>query len=156
MFYTPFWIMMAMFVMMAVVAIAIRGFHFIDLQVLIAVVAVSLFFDMIFCKWLEYYSYVVTDQLKAFYSLIFCVIGYPAIGITFLKFVPSSWGRITLYIAVWSAVLTLIEIFFAKPYGIVTYAKWNIIPDSPIIYVISFAWEYGYYKILEKRLQVKQ
>lgn len=154
MFYAPFWILIAIFAAMAMLAIIIRGFRFIDLQVLIAVVAVSLFFDMIFCKWLEYYSYVVTYQLKAFYSLIFCVIGYPAIGITFLKFLPSSRKGVVLYIVICSAALTLIEII-AKPLGIVTYVKWHIILYSPIIYFISFAWEYGYYKILEKRIPIK-
>lgn len=152
MFYAPFWILIAAFAVMAVVTIIFRGFRFIDLQVIIAVIAGSFFYDMIFCKWLEYYSYVVTYPLKAFYSLIFCVIGYPAIGLTFLKFLPSAKIRVAIYIVLWSAALTLIEIFIAKPFGIVHYVKWNIIPDSPIIYIISFAWEYGYYKILEKRI----
>lgn len=143
---------MAIFIIMAAVAIIMRGFHFIDLQVVIAIVAVSLFIDMIFCKWLEYYAYVVTDQTKAFYSLIFCIIGYPAIGITFLKFIPQTWGRITLYIVIWTTALTLLEILFAKPYGVVLYAKWHIIPLSPTFYVLLFAWLYGYYKILRSRM----
>lgn len=155
MFYVPFWILIGIFVLMAAVAIKSRGFRFLDLQVLIAVVAVSLFYDMIFCKWLEYYSYVVKYPLKAYYSLIFCVIGYPAISITFLKFLPSSWRQIILYIAIWTAALTLIEILFAEPYRIVIYSKWRIIPYSPIIYIISFTWEYGYYKILQRRMQIE-
>lgn len=153
MFYLPFWILMAVFVIMALVAIILRGFSFIDFQVLVAIVAVSLIFDMVLCKWLHYYGYVVTNQLNAFYSLIFCVIGYPSIGLTFIKFLPSSWKGVALSIAIWSAALTLIEIFILKPFGIVIYVKWNILPDSPIIFVISLTWVYGYYKFLEKRLK---
>lgn len=156
MFYAPFWIMIAVFVIMAIVTIIIRGFSFIDLQVIVMIIAISLFFDMIFCKWLEYYSYVVTYQLKAFYSLIFCVIGYPAIGLIFLKFLPSSRKGVILSIVLWATALTLTELFFAKPFGIVHYVKWNIIPDSPIVYIICFVWEYGYYIILKKRIPIKQ
>lgn len=155
MFYAPFWILMSAFAIMAIVTIIIKGFHFVDFLTLVMVVAVSLIFDMIFCKWLQYYSYVVTTTLKAFYSLMFCLIGYPAIGITFLKFLPSSRRKIALYIAFWITLLTLIEIYFTRPYGIVIYPKWHIIPYSPIIYLISLTWEYGYYKILHKRLQLQ-
>jgi hypothetical protein len=152
MFYIPFWVLMGVFSVMALVTIKLKGFSFIDLQVIVAIVAISLIFDMVFCKWLQYYSYVVTSQLKAFYSLVFCLIGYPAIGLIFLKFLPSSIGRIVMYIAVWSAALTLLELFI-KSYGIVIYAKWNLIPYSPLIYILSFVWEYGYYKVLEKRIR---
>ena len=153
MFYIPFWILMAVFVLMALVAIFLRGFNFIDFQVIVMIIAISLTFDMVMCKWLnQYYSYVVTDTLKAFYSLIFCLIGYPAIGITYLKFLPASWGKVLLYIVVWVAGLTILEIL-TKPLGIVIYKTWKIIPYSPIIYVLSFAWEYGYYKVLQKHMR---
>ena len=126
-FFAPFWILMAIFIIIAIIAIIIRGFDFLDIQIIVAIIAVSFFFDMIFCKWLEYYSYVITDQTKAFYSLIFCIIGYPAIGIIFIKFIPSSMIRIALYITMWSVALTLAELLFAEPYGVVLYSKWRII-----------------------------
>jgi hypothetical protein len=151
MFNPPFWILIAVMAGMALVAVRLRGFSFIDSQVVIASLAVALFFDMVFCKWLQYYAYVVTTPLKAFYSLIFCVIGYPAIGLVFIKFLPTTRKGVALSIAIWSAVLTLTEIFIAKPYGIVIYNQWNILPDSPIIYVISLTWEYGYFKVLQRR-----
>jgi hypothetical protein len=152
MFYAPFWILMAMFLAMAIVTIIIRGFKFIDLQAIVGIIAVSLIFDMVFCKWLQYYSYVVTVPLKAFYSLMFCIIGYPAIGLTFIKFLPVTWKKIILYIAIWSATLTIIEII-TVPFKIVLYTRWYIIPYSPIIYIISYTWLYGYYKVLANRLK---
>lgn len=146
-----FWILIAVIVIIALVTIRVKGFTFIDTQVLIASAAVALFFDMVFCKWLQFYSYVVTTPLKAFYSLAFCVIGYPAIGLAFIKFLPSTRKGILLSIALWSAALTLSEIYIAHPLGIVIYDKWIILLYSPIIYIISLYWEYGYYKLLERR-----
>lgn len=149
-FYPPFWILMAVFLLMAFITIKLHGFRFIDLQLVITIIAVSLVFDMVFCKWLDFYGYVVTTPTNSFYSLMFCLIGYPAIGLTFIKFLPSSKIGIVLSILLWSAALTIIEEFYAKPYGVVLYGHWVIIPDSPIIYLISLSWEYGYYQTLKK------
>jgi hypothetical protein len=155
MFHAPFWILIVGFLIMMAVTIKIKGFSFIDLQLFTMITAVSFFFDMIFCKWLLYYAYVTIDDIKAFYSLIFCIIGYPALGLTFVKFIPSSRGKIIIYTLAWSAALTLLELLLV-PYEIVIYIEWKIIPFSPLIYILSFAWTYGYYRILKKYIPQKQ
>lgn len=149
MFYIPFWALIAVFLGLALIVIKIKGFTFIDFQLVIMIIAVSFFLDMVFCKWLSFYSYVVTNELKAFYSLIFCVFAYPALGIVFIKFIPSSKTKIALYILANAAVLTLVEIF-VMPLEIVIYDKWRIIPYSPLIYVLCYIWTYQYYRVLKK------
>lgn len=145
---------MAVFVVFALIVIRIKGFTFIDLQLVVMIIAVSFYFDMIFCKWLNYYAYVVNHDLKAFYSLVFCVIGYPALGIIFIKMIPSSKGKIILYILGNSAALTILELL-TVPLGIVLYDKWRIIPYSPLIYVLSYTWTYYYYQILKQYIGIK-
>lgn len=152
MFHGPFWILMAGFLIMALITIKFKGFSFIDLQLVIMIVAVSLYFDMIFCKWLEFYAYVEKTNVKAFYSIIFCLIGYPALGLTFIKFVPSSLWKVFVYTIAWSFGLTLLEIL-VTPFEIVLYNKWKIIPHSPLVYFLSYAWVYGYYQILKKHIR---
>ncbi len=151
MFYIPFWVLMAFFAVCALVSIKLRGFTFADFQLIVMIVAVSLIIDMVLCKWLDYYSYVTFDKMKAFYSLIFCVIGYPAIGLIFIKFLPSSGVKVVFYILVSSAVLTVIEILVA-PFEIILYEKWVIVPWSPLIYILSYTWIYGYYRVLGRYL----
>lgn len=154
MFYTPYWIMIAIFVILAIISIIIKGFNIIDFQVFVMMVAISLFLDMVFCKWLNMYAYVTTEDLNAWYSLGFCVLGYPAIGLIFLKFLPKTKSKAYMYIGIWTVVLTKIELVFAVPYKIVLYDGWNIVPDSIIIYAICFWWVYGYNEILKRKIKV--
>lgn len=150
MFHVPFWILMAIFAFIALMSIKRKGFSFVDYQVMMAVVAVSLMLDMIFCKWFNAYAYVVNEPLRAYYSLIFCLIGYPAIGLFFLKFLPKSKKWIPYYIIASSIGLTLIELL-VEPFGIVLYSTWDIIPHSPVIYLLCYTAEYYYYEKMCKR-----
>ena len=149
MFYLPFWLMMAAFAVLALISIKIKGFTIIDYHLIVMIIAVSFFFDMVFCKWLGYYSYVVTYDLKAFYSLIFCIIGYPALGIIFIKFVPSTKIKLALYILANTAALTILEII-VQPFNIIIYNKWRVLPYSPLIYALCYIWTHHYYQVLKK------
>jgi len=155
MFYLPFWILMAVFLVLALIAIKIKGFTVIDYHLIIMIITISFVFDMVFCKWLTYYSYVVTYDLKAFYSLFFCIIGYPSLGIIFIKFIPSTKIKIALYILANTAILTIMEILL-RPYEIIIYEEWNIIPYSPLIYLLCYIWIYQYYQILKTHITVRK
>jgi len=155
MFYLPFWILIAVFLLLALITIKIKGFTVIDYHLIIMIIVISFFLDMVFCKWLGYYAYVVTHDLKAFYSLIFCVIGYPALGLIFIKFAPSTKLKLALYILGHTAALTILEII-VKPLKIIIYNEWKIIPYSPLIYLLSYIWIYFYYQVLKKHIIVRE
>lgn len=155
MFYIPFWIFFAASVILAGATISIRKLKFIDIQVMIMVAAVSMSCDMIFCKQFKLYHY-VDMRYVGWYSFWANLIICPAIGLTFIKFILPRTKMVALYIGIWSVMLTLFELYILKPSGILHYPGWHIIPWSTIGYVIVFTWEYVYYKILEKRMLVKQ
>ena len=151
MFYIPFWIFFAVSIILAVVTISIRKLQFIDVQIMIMIIAVTMSCDMIFCKQLKLYHYVDMQlQYIGWYSFWANFIICPAFGLVFIKFIPSTLRKVALYIATWTAVLTLFELYIAKPYSIVHYPVWRIIPWSTIGYILVLTWEYIYYKILKK------
>lgn len=156
MFYIPFWIFFAASVILAGATISIRKLKFIDIQVMIMVAAVSMSCDMIFCKQLKLYHYVdMTLKYIGWYSFWANLIICPAIGLAFIKFIPSRTKIVALYIVIWSVMLTLLELFILKPYGILHYPSWRIIPWSTIGYVITLIWEYVYYRLLLKYYRYK-
>lgn len=69
----------------------------------------------------------------------------------FLDFFCDRFNNV--YIAVWSAARTLFEQFIAKPFGILLYPGWKIIPWSAVGYVLVLTWEYIYFKLVEKRIK---
>lgn len=154
MFYTPFWIFFAVVVILAGATINVHKLRFIDVQIMIMVAAVAMSCDMLFCKQFKLYHYVdIQLQYIGWYSFWANLVICPAIGLIFIKFVPHTMRGGALYIAAWSVALTMFELYIAKPYGILHYPGWHIIPWSTVGYIIVFTWEYVYFKIVEKRLK---
>ncbi len=154
MFYLPYWIMVAVFIAMVVVAISIHKINFIDSLVIVMVIALSMASDMLLCKQFSMYS-IVSVQYKGWYSFWSGILVFPSLAITFLKFAPRSRYAVMLYITFWAFILTLFEIFIVVPYRISLYPKWIIIPWSPIVYLLAFTLIYVYHKFLEKRIAAK-
>ncbi len=147
-----FWTFFVTALTMAGVSVALRKLRFADIQVMIMIAAVSMACDMIFCKQLELYHY-VSMEYRGWYSFWANLFICPAFGLVFIKFIPKGLKRIAVYIAVWTAVFTLFELFIAKPSGILFYPRWKIIPYSPIGYVLVLTWEYIYFILVEKRVK---
>ncbi|WP_158291420.1 hypothetical protein [Desulfosporosinus sp. Sb-LF] len=142
--------MVAVFMVMAVVAVAKHKLTFVDSLVIVMVIALSLASDMLLCKQFSMY-YIVSVPFKGWYSFWSGILVFPSLAITFIKFAPKSKYAVALYVAVWTFALTLFEILIVVPYRISVYPKWKIIPWSPIVYLIAFTLIYVYHKILEKR-----
>lgn len=154
MFYVPFWTMVAVFLVMALIGVAKHKLTFIDSLVIVMVIALSMSSDMLFCKQFDLY-YIVSQENRAWYSFWSCIFVFPSLAIAFLKFAPRSRYAVMLYVAFWSFALTLFEIFIVVPYRISMYPKWQIIPWSPIVYLLAFTLIYVYHQYLEKRIDAK-
>ena len=154
MFYIPYWTMVAVFMVMAAVAISIRKITFIDCLVIVMVIALSMGSDMLLCKQFSMY-YIVSVENRGWYSFWSCLLVFPSLAITFLKFAPRSNYAVAFYVAFWAFALTLFEIFIVVPYKISLYPNWKIIPWSPIVYLVAFIIIYAYHKFLEKRITTK-
>jgi len=153
-FYVPYWTMVVVFFVMALVALSIHKITFIDGLVIVMVIALSMGSDMLLCKQFSMY-YIVSVENKGWYSFWSCLLVFPSLAITFLKFAPRSRYAVALYAAFWAFTLTLFEIFIVVPYRISMYPKWKIIPWSPIVYLLAFTLIYVYHKYLEKRITAK-
>jgi len=154
MFNLPFWIYFAVAVMLALLSIFIRKLRFIDIQIMILVVAISMSADMLFCKQFKMYHYVDMNlKYIGWYSFWANLVICPAIGLIFIKFVPRKLSLVALYIGLWTVFFTLFEMYIAKPFGILHYRKWHIFPYSTIGDFIALCVEYLYYRILIKRLR---
>ena len=152
MFYVPFWIYMGITVLLAGITIYLRKFTFIDLQVIIMIIAVSMCCDMLFCKQYKLYHYVdMTMKYVGWYSFWANVIAVPALGYIFIKFLPSSKKRVWFYMLAWAVAFTLLEIFILKPSGILHTSSWHTMPWSPIGYFLALVLEYIYFLQLKKR-----
>lgn len=149
MWYMPFWIFFAATLMVAGVSAAIRKLRFIDVQIMIMVVALAMSCDMLFCKQYKLYSY-VNVEYKGWYSFWANLFIIPAWGLVFIKLVPKSLKEVAAYIAVWTVISMLFEIYIAKPFGILLYPEWRIFPYSTIGYILAFTIEYVYFRILLK------
>ena len=147
MFYIPFWIFIAIVVILAGAAISVRKPRFIDIQIMIMVIAVAMSCDMLLCKQFKLYNYVSTEY-RGWYSFWANFVACPAIGLIFIKFIPTLKIRVALYIVTWSIVLTLFELYILKPSGILYTHGWHTIPWSPIGYCLALILEYTYFKIL--------
>jgi len=143
--------MVGVFMAIALVAISIRKLTFIDSLVIVMVIALSLGSDMLLCKQFQMYHIVSVDY-KGWYSFWSGLLVYPSLAITFIKFAPKSNYAVAFYVTFWSLALTLFEIFIVVPYKISVYAKWQIIPWSPITYFVAFTLIYTYHKFLEQRM----
>lgn len=139
-------------VLAATIILFIKGINFTDVLVSIFTALLALSFDMIFCKQLATYHYVSYDYI-GINSLIVGLLVFPSLWIIFISLKPKNIIDTIFYIVLWSAGLTALEIFIAKPYKIVLYPKWDILPWSPIVYIISFLILIGYKKILENKLK---
>ena len=139
----------------ALIVSYIRKFNFFGFQLLIMVSIVAFTFDMTIDKRLWSLYHYVDINSTAFYSLLACLLIYPLLGFIFYKFLPSQKGNIAVSIAAWSLALTAFEIYIIKPYNIVIYTGWAILPWSLLVYIVSFSWEYAYYNVLLKRHQSK-
>lgn len=154
MFYVPFWTMVAVSFVMAIIGVAKHKLTFIDSLVIIMVIALSMSSDMLFCKQFDLY-YIVSQDNRGWYSFWSCLLVFPSLAIAFLKFAPRSRFAVMLYVAFCSIALTLFEIFIVVPYRITMYPKWKIIPWSPIVYLLAFSLIYVYHRYLEKRIAIK-
>ena len=154
MFYVPYWTMVAVFMVMAIAAVSIHKMTFVDSLVIVMVIALSLGSDMLLCKQFAMY-HIVSMQYGGWYSFWSGLLVFPSLAITFLKFAPRSRYSVMLYIVFCSVALTLFEIFIVVPYRISVYPKWNIIPWSPIVYLLAFSLIYAYQKYLEKRIATR-
>ena len=126
MFFIPFWVFLVVVVILAGATICLRKLRFIDIQIFIFVIAVSMSCDMIFCKHLELYHYVY-PTLKGWYSFWANLVAVPALGLIFIKFIPTKKERVILYIVTFSAAFTLLEVFILKPFGILYTDGWHTI-----------------------------
>ncbi|OGO78140.1 MAG: hypothetical protein A2Y23_11360 [Clostridiales bacterium GWB2_37_7] len=149
MWYVPFWIFLATSLILAGAAIAIRKLRFIDIQIMIMIVALAMSCDMLFCKQYRLYNY-VSVEYRGWYSFWANLIIIPALGLVFIKFAPKSLKGVTVYIALWAIMFTLFEIFIAEPFGILFYPKWKVFPYSTIGYVLALFGVYIYSRILLK------
>ena len=147
-----YWTLIVITMLIAIITIYFRKFRFIDFQYIVMAWAVGFALDMLFCKWLGLYSW-VSKMHKGFYSFWVCLLFYPAVAIIFLKFRPLRTMWITIYIAFCSIAFTIFELGITRPLGIVKYAKWHILPWSPLGYIIVLTILLAYYKIVEKRLK---
>lgn len=154
MFYIPYWTMVAVFVVMAVTSVSIHKMTFIDSLVIVMVIALSMGSDMLFCKQFSMY-YIVSVPYRAWYSFWSCLIVFPSLAITFIKFAPRSNYAVSLYVTFWTFALTLFEIYIVVPLRITMYPKWRIIPWSPIVYMLAFTLIFLYHKFLEKKITLK-
>ena len=145
----PFWTFFASVLIIAGVVVAFRKLRFIDVQIMIMVAALTLSCDMLFCKQFKLYSY-VSVEYKGWYSFWANLFMLPAWGLIFIKLVPKSTKGVAVHIVLGAVISTMFELFIAKPFGIVLYPGWRIIPYSPIGYVLLLTWIYVYYRILKK------
>jgi hypothetical protein len=142
-----FWIFFAVIIIIAGAVVSVRKLRFIDVQIIIMVAAIALSCDMLFCKQYSMYTYINAEH-KGWYSFWANTFILPAWGLIFIKFVPKSIKGTTVYIAAWTLISTMFELFIAKPIGLVLYPRWRIIPYSPIGYTLVFTWVYVYYRLL--------
>lgn len=152
MFHIPFWIFLGITFIIFLVAISIHKLNFIDIQIIIMVIAVTMSLDMLFCKQLSLYNY-VNVEYRGWYSFWANFIITPAFAIIFIKFIPNGRRKITFYILMWSIFCTLLELYVLRPTGIVHYSVWEPFPFSTIGYVLVLVWEYAYFRILENQLK---
>lgn len=148
-FYLPFWVLLFTIVGIAGVTIKFLKLNFIDIQVIIMIAALGFAADMLLCKQFDQY-YFVFQEFRGWYSFWACLFMNPALGYIYIKFLPKQKGFLPFYIGIWTTALALVEIYIAKPYGIVHYPGWKIIPWSLILYTLTFVWEYIYYNWLKK------
>lgn len=151
-FFLPFWILIICSFMLALIAMIIRKPNFIDILIIIMVIAVSMSLDMLFCKQFELYYYVDINN-RGWYSFWANFVMTPAFAIAFIKFIPIGKRRIAIYIIMFSVACTLIEMFIIMPAGIVIYNEWKPFPHSTIGYIIVLTWEVIYYKILKNKIK---
>lgn len=126
---------------LTVLTLIIKKPKFIDLQIFIMVIALSMSCDMIFCKQLNLYYYVVV-AFKGWYSFWGDFIIVPAFGLIFIKFLPVKKWAVAVYIVSWSICDTLFEEYLTKPLGIILYPKWQVVPYTFIGTMIAFILVY--------------
>lgn len=152
MFYLPFWIMVAGFIVMAFLTISRYKMTLIDVLVIITVISLTLACNMLSTQFSMYT--IVSKQYAGWYSFWSALIVYPSLAITFTKFTPKSKYAVMLYIAFWVTILTVFELLIF-PFKIGIYEKWRTIPWSPIVYLLVFILIYAWHKYLEKKLTVR-
>jgi len=91
-------------------------------------------------------------QYRGWYSFWSGILVFPSLAISFLKFAPKSKYAVALYIAFCAFALTIFEIIIVVPFKISLYHGWEIIPWSPITYLLAFTLIYIYHQYLEKRM----
>lgn len=151
MFYAPFWIYLTIVLMVDLIVIIFRKLKFIDILIVVMIIAVTMSLDMLFCKQFGLYYY-VNINYKGWYSFWANFVITPATGYIFTKYIPHKNQWVMVYIIVWSVVHTLLELYILKPLGIVQYPKWKILPWSIIGYLFTLSWTYIYLRILKKRV----
>jgi hypothetical protein len=149
MWHTAFWVFLALSLILAAISMVIHKPRFIDLQIVIMVIALVMSCDMLFCKQYGLYHY-VNKEYKGWYSLWANFLIIPALGLIFIKFVPCSLKAVSLYILSWAVTFTLFELFITEQVGILYYTGWKVFPYSSVGYVIAFTLEYAYYRLLLK------
>ena len=153
MFYVPFWIMAAGFIVMAWITISIRKLTLIDILVIVTVIALTLASNMLSTQFSMYT--IVSKEYAGWYSFWSALIVYPSLAITFTKFAPRSKYGVMLYTGSFVIILTVFELLIF-PFKIGIYEKWKTIPYSPIVYLLVFVLIYAWHKYLEKRIIVKR
>lgn len=129
--------------------------QFTDLIIYVMTACIAVYFDIILAEFFKVYCYINREK-SLFYSTIYATFVYPAINYQYIAFITKwQWSKI-LYVLLWTVLLTIIEIVIIRPFGIIVYTGWEIIPWSPIIYILTFGWTSIFYEMLTSRLTNKQ
>ena len=136
-------------VLVTLLIIFTRKVTFSELMVAKMAVLMALAFDMIVCKQLHMYAY-VDKNFNGINTFFAGLLIYPSISIMFTNFLPKKKNSVIIYIILWVMVLTTFELLVSKPYGVVIYPKWDILPWSGVVYVITFSWLTIYLKLINK------
>lgn len=151
-----YWLLAVVLLTPAVV-LAIRGkLRLIDLVSMLGLWGGSALLDSVMSDYFLLYLY-VEEQANQIYSAVYDATVYPAIALLFSRFFPvrRTVPRLLGYCLLWVVLLTLLELLYTQPTGVVEYYGWRIIPYSLYFYGVGFPLYTGCYLLMERWLNAK-
>lgn len=99
--------------------------------------------------------YYIDLSYTPLYSSVYDLTVYPAFAILYSRWFPSNrtMKSFILYNLAWTIFMTLLELTYIYPTGVIVYINWDIIPNSLFFYLIGFPFYCYYYLLSEKWLK---
>ncbi len=147
--YIAFYISMAAILATFAICLRLKKFRLSNAVIGIATIGYSLVYEVTLGGYFGLYHY-ISPKVSLLYIVIGALFIYPFLNMLYTLFLPTNKKWLLVYTLSWIAAMLLFE-YITLLTRTVVFTGWRPIPWSIVTYVVTYAWIYFFYRVLERK-----